>query len=205
MKNILIIGAHPDDIELGCVGSLMRLKKEGKKIIYLVMTNGGNWEKKTYKDRIGEIKQALHHIKVDEIVIGEIRDGYLLHNPEVIDFLSNIIKKYCIDTIFCQYYKDSHQDHVNIGLNALSVSSLCENLIFYESLTSTQFTANYYIDISEFEEEKKKALKMYSTQIKKYKRRNQDLISYIDAKDRLNGIKSHVNFAEGFIINKMIH
>lgn len=116
-----------------------------------------------------------------------------------------IQKKYCIDTIFCQYYKDSHQDRVNIGLNALSVSSLCENLIFYESLTSTQFTANYYIDISEFEEEKKKALKMYSTQIKKYKRRNQDLISYIDAKDRLNGIKSHVNFAEGFIINKMLH
>ena len=49
MENILIVGAHPDDIELGCIGSLMKLKKEGKKIVYLVMTNGGNWEKKTYK------------------------------------------------------------------------------------------------------------------------------------------------------------
>lgn len=42
MENILIVGAHPDDIELGCIGSLMKLKKEGKKIVYLVMTNGGN-------------------------------------------------------------------------------------------------------------------------------------------------------------------
>ena len=32
MENILIVGAHPDDIELGCIGSLMKLKKEGKKI-----------------------------------------------------------------------------------------------------------------------------------------------------------------------------
>ena len=30
MENILIVGAHPDDIELGCIGSLMKLKKEGK-------------------------------------------------------------------------------------------------------------------------------------------------------------------------------
>lgn len=47
MDNILIIGAHPDDIELGCIGSLLKFKEQNKKIIYLVMTNGSNWEKKT--------------------------------------------------------------------------------------------------------------------------------------------------------------
>lgn len=46
MKNVLVIGAHPDDIEIGCIGTVLKLKNEGKKIIYLVMTNGGNWEKK---------------------------------------------------------------------------------------------------------------------------------------------------------------
>ena len=62
MENILIVVAHPDDIEFGCIGSLMILKKDGKKIVYLVMTNGGNWEKKTYKDRVDEIKKAFHKI-----------------------------------------------------------------------------------------------------------------------------------------------
>lgn len=204
MNNILMIGAHPDDIELGCVGSLIKLKKEGKRIIYLVMTNGGNWEQKTYIDRVDEINKALIHIDVDEIVIGNIKDGYLSHSPENIDFLSKIIKKYSIDTIFCQYYKDSHQDHTNIGLNALSVSSLCQNLIFYESLTSTEFIPNYFIDITDFEDDKREILNEYTSQVKKYKNRNQNLLSYIDAKDRLNGIKSHVNFAEGFVISKMI-
>ena len=87
MENILIVGAHPDDIELGCIGSLMKLKKEGKKIVYLVMTNGGNWEKKTYKDRVDEIKKALIQIDVDEVIVGAIQDGYLKHDPDTIDFL----------------------------------------------------------------------------------------------------------------------
>lgn len=204
MENILIVGAHPDDIELGCIGSLMKLKKEGKKIVYLVMTNGGNWEKKTYKDRVDEIKKALIHIDVDEVIVGAIQDGYLKHDPDTIDFLSNIIKKYSIDTVLCQYYKDTHQDHVNLGLNTLSIATSCKNLIFYESLTSTEFVPNYYIDISKYEIDKKNVLKEYVSQIEKYKNRNQDLLSYIDAKDKINGIKSHVDYAEGFIINKMV-
>lgn len=195
MENILIVGAHPDDIELGCIGSLMKLKKEGKKIVYLVMTNGGNWEKKTYKDRVDEIKKALIHIDVDEVIVGAIQDGYLKHDPDTIDFLSNIIKKYSIDTVLCQYYKDTHQDHVNLGLNTLSIATSCKNLIFYESLTSTEFVPNYYIDISKYEIDKKNVLKEYVSQIEKYKNRNQDLLSYIDAKDKINGIKSHVDYA----------
>ena len=198
MENILIVGAHPDDIELGCIGSLMKLKKEGKKIVYLVMT------KKTYKDRVDEIKKALIHIDVDEVIVGAIQDGYLKHDPDTIDFLSNIIKKYSIDTVLCQYYKDTHQDHVNLGLNTLSIATSCKNLIFYESLTSTEFVPNYYIDISKYEIDKKNVLKEYVSQIEKYKNRNQDLLSYIDAKDKINGIKSHVDYAEGFIINKMV-
>lgn len=204
MNNILMIGAHPDDIELGCVGSLIKFKKEGKKIIYLVMTNGGNWEKKTYKDRIEEVKKTLSFLNVDEIIIGNIKDGYLKHDPETIDFIGGLIKKYSIDTVFCQYYKDSHQDHTNIGLNALSISTLCKNLIFYESLTSTEFVPNFFVDITNYEDMKKKALNFYISQIDKYKCRNQNLLSYIDAKDKINGIKSHVKYAEGFIINKMI-
>lgn len=89
-------------------------------------------------------------------------------------------------------------------INTLSIATSCKNLIFYESLTSTEFVPNYYIDISKYEIDKKNVLKEYVSQIEKYKNRNQDLLSYIDAKDKINGIKSHVDYAEGFIINKMV-
>lgn len=202
MKNVLVIGAHPDDIEIGCIGTVLKLKNEGKKIIYLVMTNGGNWEKKTYVDRMYETKNAVHDTNFDKVIIGNIKDGHLSHNPKTIDYLVNVIRKYEIDTVLCQYFKDSHQDHVNLGLCALSISSICENLLFYESLTSTEFIPNLFIDISDFERQKKNLLEKYTTQIEKYKKRNQDLLSYIEAKDKLNGIKSSTNYSEGLMIYK---
>ena len=203
MENVLVIGAHPDDIELGCIGTVLKLKSAGKKIIYLVMTNGGNWEKKTYIDRLCETKNAVNSVNFDEVIIGNIKDGHLLHNPKTIDYLSNIIKKYEIDTVLCQYFKDSHQDHVNVGLSAISISSICENLLFYESLTSTEFIPNLFIDISDFEEQKKILLIKYTSQIEKYNKRNQNLLSYIEAIDKLNGIKSCSNYSEGLMIYKM--
>lgn len=52
MKNILVIGAHPDDIEIGCTGTILKLKEEGKKVYCLIMTNGGNWLKKHIKTEL---------------------------------------------------------------------------------------------------------------------------------------------------------
>lgn len=60
-----------------------------------------------------------------------------------------------------------------------------------------------FIDISDFERQKKNLLEKYTTQIEKYKKRNQDLLSYIEAKDKLNGIKSSTNYSEGLMIYKM--
>lgn len=46
MKNILVVGAHPDDIELGCAGTILKLKDKKRKVYCLIMTNGGNLGKK---------------------------------------------------------------------------------------------------------------------------------------------------------------
>lgn len=203
MDNILIIGAHPDDIELGCMGTLLKLKKEGKKVVCLIMTNGGNWEKKTHKDRLQETSEVSEILKIDEYIVGDFKDGYVKHNSKVIDFIVDIVNKYTIDTIFVQYFKDTHQDHINTCLSTMSACGLCKNLIFYESLTSKEFVPNYFVDITDFELEKEKLLELHISQIEKYRKRNQNLISYINAKDILNGIKIHTDYAEGFMIYKM--
>lgn len=204
MENILVIGAHPDDIELGCMGTLLKLQDEGKSIIYLVMTNGENWELKTFIERVEEVDNVRGCINIRDIIFGEFTDGHIEHSSKIIDFLTEVIKKYEIDTVFCQYYKDTHQDHVNTCLNALSIKGSVKNLIFYESLTSTEFKPNLFIDITAYESYKKKLLGLFTSQIEKYNIRNQNLISYIDAKDTLNGIQIHSQYAEGFMVNKMI-
>ena len=142
------------------------------------MTNGGNWEKKTYVDRMYETKNAVHDTNFDKVIIGNIKDGHLSHNPKTIDYLVNVIRKYEIDTVLCQYFKDSHQDHVNLGLCALSISSICENLLFYESLTSTEFIPNLFIDISDLRDKEKFVRKIYNTNRKIQKKKSRFIIVY---------------------------
>ena len=204
MNSILIIGAHPDDIELGCVGTALKLKSMGKKIYCLILTKGENWEKKTYKERIFEQNKSFEIESFDGVYIGKYRDGCIKWETEAIDYVSNIIKENSIDTIFSQYYLDSHQDHIAVSHIARSASMYCKNLIYYESLTSLQFYPNFYVDISLYERQKEKMLKSYTSQLEKYEKRNQNLIEYIHSKDKLNGIKQHLDFAEGFIVEKYL-
>ena len=112
MKNILVVGAHPDDIEIGCTGTILKLKDYGKNIYCLIMTNGGNWEKKTYKDRMEEQEESLIKLNVNKVIYGPCNDGKITHTPELIDFISGVIKKYNIDTLITHYKNDTHQDHI---------------------------------------------------------------------------------------------
>lgn len=202
MKNILIVGAHPDDIELGCIATVLKLKDEGKKVFCLIMTKGENWLEKTYEERIEEQGLSFKNKSFDRIYIGEFKDGYIKRESDVIDYVSNIIKENNIDTIFCQYYEDSHQDHVNTSLVVKSASLNCDNLLYYESLTSKNFFPNFFVDVSNYENEKKEMLRCFTSQINKYSNRNQNLIEYVNSKDKLNGIKIKKNYAEGFIVDK---
>lgn len=202
MNNILIVGAHPDDIELGCIATVLKLKNEGKRVYCLIMTKGENWLKKTYKERVEEQNLSFENRNFDKVYIGEFKDGYITRDADAIDYVSKIIDENNIDTVFCQYYEDSHQDHVATSLVVKSASLNCDNLLYYESLTSKNFFPNFFVDISNYENEKKEMLKCFTSQINKYMKRNQNLIEYVDSKDKLNGIKIRKKYAEGFIVDK---
>lgn len=204
MENILIIGAHPDDIEIGCTGTILKLKRAGKNVYCLIMSNGGNWLKKTYEDRLEEQENSLLKLNVNEVIYGPCIDGQIKHTSELIDLISDAIQKYNIDTIMSHYKCDSHQDHIATSLLAKSASMNCINLLYYESLTSLEFKPNFFINVTDFEEEKQKILNCFISQNEKYNARNQSLLEFVEAKDRINGIKIREKYAEGFIIDKMV-
>ena len=72
MVTVLAIGAHPDDIELGCSGTLLRHHKDGNRVYILVLSRGeasGDPEK-----RENECKQAAELMGVDELFFGDLKD-----------------------------------------------------------------------------------------------------------------------------------
>lgn len=203
MKNILAIGAHPDDIEIGCAGTLMKLKKQGKFIICLIMSEGENWENKTKNERMNEQQEAAQLLKIDKLLNANYSDGYVFNSSKTIDLITDVIVKYNIDTIITHYYNDTHQDHVETYRAARAASQKCDNFITYESLSSKDFKANMFVTINKFEKNKVKIINCFKSQVYKYEKRNQSLTDYINCKDRLYGMKINTLYAEGLRIEKV--
>lgn len=203
MYNILAIGAHPDDIEIGCGGSLLKFKKMGSKIIYSVMTNGENWNGKNEKIRLLEQHDVCKEMNIDKIHWMGMEDGNVRVDTNVIDKLESIIINEKIDIVFSIYKNDTHQDHVELYKIVNSATRFCPNVFYYEGLSSKSFQPNIFIDISEYIEAKKNIINKFESQVSKYNKRKMDLVELIECKDRINGLKTGFTYAEGFIVGKV--
>ncbi|WP_121616721.1 PIG-L deacetylase family protein [Virgibacillus halodenitrificans] len=202
MLNILAIGSHPDDIELGCAGSLLKFKDMGCKIHYIIMTDGGNWSNKNFDIRIEEQEEANLELGVDETYWLGVEDGNIKVTSTLIDRIESIIISKDIDLVFTNYDRDTHQDHVELSKIVNAATRFCPNVFYYESLTSKGFEPNMFIDISDYHAKKIKVINKFSSQIIKYKRRQLDLVELMKNKDRINGMRGGTTYSEGFIVYK---
>lgn len=202
--NILAIGAHPDDIEFGCSGTLNKMKELGNKIIFLIMTKGENWEKRDAKIRIDEQKLSCDMQRVDKTYYLDIEDGRITVEIDTIEKIEKIIIENSIKTIFTNDPDDNHQDHRELADIIKSVIKLCDNVFYYETLSSRNFKANMLVNISNEYDYKKNVLRLFHSQILKYEKRGVDYMETIELINKLHGIKSKCKFAEGFYVEKMI-
>jgi len=106
---ILCLGAHCDDIEIGCGGTIMRLVKEHvvQHLKWFVFTSS--------EERAVEAKNSAEHFvhgcKEKDIVIKKFKDGFLPHEASQLKNLFEEIKPFNPDIIFTHYRHDLHQDH----------------------------------------------------------------------------------------------
>lgn len=167
MKNILAIGAHPDDIEISCLGYLLKQNKENKsKVTVLILSTGSVHDSTSGLKRIKESKEALKYIK--DLNFKYINNkGIKVSNYETI---CNKVRKLILSTKFDEVLvhdpNDTNQEHVlayDIVKTALRRFAI--NLIRYRSISSTNdFKANLYVDVKDFIATKKKSLKFHKSQ-----------------------------------------
>ena len=146
--NIIAIGAHPDDIEYGCGGTLMRHIKRGDNVTFIVMSRGekgGDPE-----SRVREAREAARKIGAD-LKMFEYPDADIPQGHEVIDKLENVIKELKPTRVYTHSVKDTHQDHRNIAYATLVAARLVPEIFAYESPSLyLNFSPNYYVDISSY-------------------------------------------------------
>jgi LmbE family N-acetylglucosaminyl deacetylase len=107
---ILCLGAHSDDIEIGCGGTILKLLEECENVvIYWVVFCSDQKRKKEAKDSACDF---LAEAKKKNILINEFRDGFLpFIGGEIKDYFEVLKQKVAPDLIFTHYRSDLHQDH----------------------------------------------------------------------------------------------
>ena len=109
--NILAFGAHPDDVELGCGGTLAKSVAEGKKVGIIDLTQGEMSTRGTVKLRAEESQAAAKILGVSIRENLNFKDAFIVndqaHQMEVI----RILRKYTPEVVLCNAIEDRHIDH----------------------------------------------------------------------------------------------
>jgi LmbE family N-acetylglucosaminyl deacetylase len=193
---ILAIGAHPDDIEYGCGGTLLISKLKKYKIHLLVLTKGESGGNPNIREKEQKASAKLLNAKLHW---GNLIDTQVVLNKELIDIIESCIKDVSPDLIFTPYYNDTHQDHRNISTATITATRHLRNVLFYEVPTSTNFTPNVYVDIGNVLKYKLKLLRMHKSQVFKTKVPGLNILENAKSTAIFRGFQDRVKYAEGFL------
>lgn len=109
--NILAIGAHPDDVELGCAGTLIKHANLGDNIYIADLTQGELGSRGTIDTRYEEADKAAQIMGVKERINLKFRDGFFQNDEQHQLAVIQVIRKYKPDVIIGNAYYDRHPDH----------------------------------------------------------------------------------------------
>jgi LmbE family N-acetylglucosaminyl deacetylase len=200
--NILAIGPHPDDIEIGCSGTLIKYAQRGHRVFFLIITKGekgGNPEA-----RYEEQMKAAGIIGARDVFWGGLTDTELLdRGNEIIHLVELYIKRIQPDFIFVNFYDDTHQDHRTVNRSVLSAGRYVRNVMFYEVPTTNNFTPNIFVDIGSVFELKLEALKAHSSQVMKTNIPDLSIIDIARSSAHFRGVQGRIPLAEGFIPERL--
>ncbi|RJQ40067.1 MAG: hypothetical protein C4545_09420 [Anaerolineaceae bacterium] len=200
-KKIFFLGAHPDDIELGCGGLIAHIAAKAE---LFCITLSDNQKNPLLTNLTDEHYQSMQMLGVD-------REHVILHNfttrrfqherQEILEFLFELNRKFKPDIVFTHTHADLHQDHSTVTMEALRAFRGISVFGYDVIRSSNGFFPNFLVKIDEMDVEKKvTALAAYSTYKDKY------YFSSEITKATLirNGALAESHYAEGFDIFRMV-
>ena len=194
--NILAIGAHPDDIEFGCGGTLLKYGAKGHKIYLLVMSRGGKGG--DADTRMVEQAASAKIMNARGLFWGNAEDTRLAVDLNTIQYIEGVMSVVNPDFIFCHYHDDTHQDHRHLAQMVISATRYVRNVLFYEGPTSQRFDPSVYVDIRSTIEKKRDVLKAHCSQVARTNIEGLSILDIAEAGAVFRGIQGRVKYAEAF-------
>ena len=194
--NILAIGAHPDDIEYGCGGSLLQFAADGHAINMLVMTKGEQGGEGAVRQR--EAEKAAKVLGA-RLFWGGFADTRLEATKATIDFVEKVMKQTTPDLIFVHFPEDTHQDHRHVAQATVTASRYIHNVLFFEVPTTNNFTPGVFMDIEKVFMQKLKLLESHASQVFETKIPGLSIVDFAKSCATFRGFQHRSMYAEGFV------
>lgn len=226
--DVLAFGVHPDDVELGCSGTILAAVSQGKKVGIIDLTQGELGTRGTIETRKEEAASAA---KVLTVTVREnlgMADGFFKNDENHQRKVIEVIRKYRPEIVLCNSIEDRHPDHgrsAQLVEDAAFLSGLRKIETLADGETQQEWRPKYifhYIqdrflqpdfvfDISDFIDDKLKAVKCYKTQF--YNPGLNEPETYISSPEFFDSVKARammlgkrigVKYGEGYISRKML-
>jgi LmbE family N-acetylglucosaminyl deacetylase len=198
--NVLAVGAHPDDIEFGCFGTLKQHRDKGDQVFELVLTTGELGGVASVRKK--EARAAARLIGAT-VAFGSFPDGAVRDDHKTISFIESHIRETKADIVYTTSSTDRHQDHRYASLASVSASRFVNEVYEYEtpSVVNT-FSPKMYVDVTDGMDLKIAGLKCHVSQSKK---RYLDYLAVTGlAKYRAYQAGMHDRMAEAFEVVRFI-
>lgn len=227
--DILAIGSHPDDVELGCSGTLIKEVKNGKKAGIIDLTRGEMGTRGTIETRFEEAANAAKIMGLSVRENLKMRDGFFKNDEEHQLQVVKMLRKYKPEIVIGNILEDRHPDHGRGGwlvYDACFLSGLSQvktsgedgreqekwrpkMLLHY--IQDRFYEPDFIVDVSDVWEQRMESVKAYKTQF--FSGDNGGPQTYISSPDfmealtsraRLLGKRIGVKYGEGFLSKKDI-
>ena len=227
--DILAFGAHPDDVELGCGGTLHKAVVNGKTVGIIDLTRGELGTRGDIKTRTIEASNASKVLGVSFRENLEMPDGFLTNSKENQLLIINMIRKYQPEIVFCNSFEDRHPDHskaCQLVRESCFLSGLVKIITKDKDGNSQKFwrpssvysyiqwkslKPEFVVDISSTIDTKISAVDCYKSQF--YNPSSDEINTPISTKNFIKSVRyraadlgrlTNLDYAEGFISDRLI-
>ena len=194
---ILAIGAHPDDIEFGCGGTLIKYAGQGHEVFLLVMTDGSAGGDKAIRRQ--EQEDSVQTLCARNLFWGNYPDTAIPLDRALIQRIEQVIREVEPDFIFVHYFDDTHQDHRHLATSTITATRYTRNVLFYEGPTTQNFSPSVFVDVDAVLEEKIATLRAHASQMEKTNIEGLTILDIARSSAHFRGIQGRVRNAEGFV------
>ncbi|MGA8365945.1 MAG: bacillithiol biosynthesis deacetylase BshB1, partial [Candidatus Acidiferrales bacterium] len=220
--DLLAIAPHPDDVELTCGGTLLKMAQAGYHTGILDLTRGETGTRGTPETRLREAARAARILRVRVRRNLGLPDAHLEVCDEYRTAIAEVIRELQPHTVILPYWKGRHPDHYNasiLGYEACFIAGLKNYPLAGEAFRPFKILyaaayadvrPNVVVDITRQYERRKRAILAYTSQFRppKGKRRSRVALPLDQLEDRMSAAARYygrligVKYAEGFVVKE---